>query len=353
MIDFTPYLDDLASRIVPDEEERVHAAWKRFLDGSGDASDPEPFVPPARTPRAPTVEWPVIHINDALGDIDLMVLHQLSLVSAALASGSNGILNVRSNYGVSIMTSQLGCEVVMMPREHGNLPTTRALAGPDPIRRALDAGVPDLRAGQGGDVFDAGARFAELLSRADVLDRYIILYHPDAQGPIDNAELAWGPEVFLAFYDTPELMHDFLDLMTEHYIAFLRAWFAEHPPRGTYSAHWGLLMRGQVMLRDDSLMNLSPEIYDEFIFDRESRCLTELGGGAIHYCGRGSHVIDRFAAMPDLTAVNLSQPHLNDMETVYRSTVDRGIVLLNLDAAAAASAGRDLHGRVQCSADPA
>ncbi|TVQ16915.1 MAG: hypothetical protein EA382_19490 [Spirochaetaceae bacterium] len=107
------------------------------------------------------------------------------------------------------------------------------------------------------------------------------------------------------------------------------------------------------MLRDDSLMNLSPEIYDEFIFDRESRCLSELGGGAIHYCGRGSHVIDRFAKMPDLTAVNLSQPHLNEMETVYRSTVDRGIVLLNLDAAAAASAGRDLHGRVQCPADPA
>ena len=107
------------------------------------------------------------------------------------------------------------------------------------------------------------------------------------------------------------------------------------------------------MLRDDSLMNLSPEIYDEFIFARESRCLTELGGGAIHYCGRGSHVIDRFAAMSDLTAVNLSQPHLNEMENVFRSTVDRGIVLLGLDPAAAASSGRNLHGRVHSPTRPA
>ena len=47
---------------------------------------------------------------------------------------------------------------------------------------------------------------------------------------------------------------------------------------------------------------------------------------------------------------NLTQPECNDMETIYRNTVDRGILLLGLDAAVAAAAGRDLRGRVHCAA---
>ena len=351
-VDLAPYLDDLASRIDPNEETRIHDAWVGFLEGRPGSLDATgAFVPPARAPRPATVRWPGIHINDALEDIDLMVLHQLSMVSAALEAGSNAILNVRANYGVSIMTSQLGCEVVVMAREQGNLPTTRPLAGPDPVRAALDHGVPDLRAGQGADVFDCGERMAELLRRHDVLDRWVMLYHPDAQGPIDNAELAWGSDIFLAFYDDPQLVHDFLDLMTEHYLAFLRAWFAAHPPRSPYSAHWGYLIKGQIMLRDDSLMNLSPQVYDEFIHVRERRCFAELGGGAIHYCGRGSHVIDRFHSIDGLTAVNLSQPHLNEMDRVFAHTVDRGLKLIGLEPGAAAAAraeGADLRGGVHC-----
>jgi hypothetical protein len=350
--DLTPFLDDLAARIDPDEEQRIHAAWIDFLEGrlAGTLAPSQPFVPPSRTAKPPAVEWPELHINDALADIDTMVLHQLSMVSSVLARGGNAILNVRTNYGVGIMTSQLGCEVVIMSREQGNLPTTRPLAGPNPIRAAIDRGVPDLRAGQGGHVFDCGERFREVLATREELESWVLLYHPDAQGPIDNAELAWGSDIFLAFYDDPGLVHSFLDLMTEHYIAFLSRWFEEHPPRGEYSAHWGNLIKGRVMLRDDSLMNLSPEIYDEFIFAREERCLRELGGGAIHYCGRGSHVIDRFARMDSLHAVNLSQPHLNEMDIVFANTVDRGLTLINLDPQTARTAGRDLNGRVHCPA---
>jgi hypothetical protein len=363
-IDFAPYLDDLASRIDADEEARIHESWIDFLEGrlAGKLGGAEPFVPPARVAKPAGIDWPRIHINDALADVDTMVLHQLSMVSDALAAGSNAILNVRTNYGVSIMTSQLGCEVVIMSREQGNLPTTLPLGGRDPaaagttredvIRRAVDRGVPDLRAGQGAAVFDCGELFAEVLGTHELLDRWILLYHPDTQGPIDNAELAWGSDIFLAFYDDPQLVHSFLDLMVEHYLAFLRKWFALHPPRGRYSAHWGHLIKGQVLLRDDSLMNLSPEIYDEFIFAREQRSLDELGGGVIHYCGRGSHVIDRFAAIDSLTGVNLSQPHLNDMDVVFASTVDRGLSIIALDPAAATTAGRDLGGRVHCPAKP-
>ncbi len=50
-------------------------------------------------------------------------------------------------------------------------------------------------------------------------------------------------------------------------------------------------------------------------------------------------------------AVNLSQPDYNDMEKMFRSTVDGGIRLLRLPRQAAETAlraGRNLHGLVHC-----
>jgi hypothetical protein len=104
--------------------------------------------------------------------------------------------------------------------------------------------------------------------------------------------------------------------------------------------------KGNIMLRTDSGMNLSPAMYDEFIRPYEQRCLDACGGGAIHYCGRGDHFIASMTSQRGLTGINLSQPHLNDMEVIYCNTVDRGIPILGLSrtaATAALAAGRDLH----------
>jgi uroporphyrinogen-III decarboxylase len=105
------------------------------------------------------------------------------------------------------------------------------------------------------------------------------------------------------------------------------------------------------MLRDDSAMNFSPEHFDEFIKPYDQQLLSRFGGGVIHFCGRGDHYISRLAGMQGVYAVNSSQPHLNEMETVLAHTVDRGIALLGLDRQVALQAlarGRALRGLVQC-----
>jgi hypothetical protein len=98
-------------------------------------------------------------------------------------------------------------------------------------------------------------------------------------------------------------------------------------------------------------MNLSRDMYDAFIRPYDQRLLNELGGGAVHFCGRGSHYIASTCEMDRMHAINLSQPELNEMETVYSNTVDKGIKLLGLGrehAEAALAAGRDLRGCVHC-----
>jgi hypothetical protein len=341
-------LADLNDRIDLAEDRRNLHAWIDFLEGRNTEN---PFVPPARTPRPPTVDWPQININDALEDIDLMVLREFKALSDQLAGGWWGRLNVRSNYGTSIMPCLFGCDLYIMDRATDTLPTALPLHDEGKVRQLVNAGLPDLRTGQGGLVFDCGARFVELMKDFPNIAQAVQIYHPDMQGPIDIAEVVWGSEMFLAVYDNPTLLSELLELVTETYIAFMTRWReVVPPPEGDYTAHWGSLMKGYPMLRNDSLMNLSPETYVEFVRPMDQRIYDAFGGqGGQHFCGRGDHFIEAMSEMKGLSVLAMSQPEYNDMETIFRHTVDQGICLIQFNHQAAEQAirsGRDLRGRV-------
>lgn len=338
-------LESVEERIDPAAEEDFEAQWRDFLLGSGDGSAyPNGIFTPERKKLSEPPEFPDININDAIGDYDTMLAAQLKNVSDALNSRTRA-LSVRSNYGTGILSSLFGAEIFVMPRETNTLPTTRAFNDTEKIREIFSKGVPDVNAGFGRRVFEMGELFAETFERYPKIKRFVPVYHPDTQGPLDIAELLWGGEMFYAMYDEPELVHSVLRVITDTYARFLGRWFGLFPPSDGINTHWDYKFKGSIFLRDDSAMNLSPELYREFAFKYDSELLGKFGGGAIHFCGRGDHYIDIMAQIPDLYCVNLSQPHLNDMEKIYSSTLDRGIKLLHFDRKRAlADSSRGYHG---------
>jgi hypothetical protein len=348
----TRYLDDLEARIDPQVEEQLLQAWRVFAAGDFTGE----VFSPAR-PRAcpPKVAWPKVTVNAALGDYDSMALQQYLGCSQVLEHGGGELLNVRCNYGTSILPSLFGVELFIMDADLDTLPTSRPLNDPQAVKRLVAAGLPDLQGGYGRQVFEMAGRFLAIGRKYPNIGRYVHIYHPDLQGPMDICEVIWGSSIFYALHDQPGLVKALLELVTETYRAFMHAWMACVPsqPDGlreeSFQAHWGFLHRGNLMLRDDSAMNLSPAMFREFIRPYDQRLLDEFGGGAIHFCGRGDHFVAEMSEMAGVYAINLSQPELNDMNTVFAYTVDRGINLLGLarEAAAAALAeGRHLHGRV-------
>lgn len=341
-------LDDLEARIDPADEERIHSEWIDFLEGRYQGGI---FSPARAEKRPPAVEWPHISVNRALDDYDAMALQQFGAVSDVLAAGGGSALNVRCNYGSSILPLVFGVPVYIMDEKLNTLPTSQPLNNRDAIRRLVDAGIPDLNTGYGARTFEMGHRFMEIAREYPRIGKYVNIYHPDLQGPMDVCEVVWGSTFFLALYEEPDLVHSFLELATETYTAFLNAWTKIVPFREKANTHWGLYHLGNIMLRDDSAMNLSPSMFDEYIRPYDSRLLKRHGGGAIHFCGHGDHYIASMCAMEGMTAIAMSQPHLNDMEIIYQATVDRGIALLGLKREAAEealAAGRDLHGLVHC-----
>ena len=342
------YLEELEERINPQVEDDVIAQWQRFWN----REITDDFFVPTRTQSPSKLEWPQINVNDAIEDnsFELMLLQQLCGVNGALSDTVGVVPQIRANYGSNIMPSLFGVEVVMMERALNTLPGSRPLSGgPEKIERLFDKGVPDCRAGQGAAVFDCAQFFIETLKDYPKLQKYCRIYHPDLQGPFDICEVVWGSDIFLALYDTPELVQRLMELITAAYISFIDEWFKLVPPREDFNAHYGWIHRGKIRLSLDSCMNLSPDNYLEFVKKYDAELLNRYGG-VVHSCGKVDHFVPLLADIPGYYAFNLSQPSYNNMEYIYQNTVDKNIPILGLARDAltqSVSHGRKLHGLVQ------
>ena len=360
------YLEDLERRIDGSIEDALWNDWRAFVDGEFTGAI---FSPRRSRPAPSMLPWPHILVNDALQSRELMALQQLAPCSAALAEGSGALMAVRSNFGTGIMPTLFGADLFLMDHDLDTLPTSIPLGGlesttvetslqaarttraAEAVLRLLDRGVPDIETGLGARVLDMGAWYLEKLQPYPKLQRYVHVYHPDLQGPMDVCELLWGSSMFMALVEAPDLVLQLLDLVTETYSRFMVAWTALFPFAGDYAVHWSMLHKGRIMLRDDSAMNLSPRMFDRFIKPFDSLLLREFGGGAIHFCGRGDHYIRSASEIEGLSTIAMSQPEYNAMDVIFDHTVDKGINLIGLSRSAVESAlarGRDLRGRVHC-----
>jgi hypothetical protein len=343
------YIEDLENRIDPALEDELMREWIGFTAGhfKGDI-----FSPQRKRKSPPQVAWPETTVNGAIADFDQMALRQLGICSKNIESGDGALMAVRSSYGTVIIPSLFGVELFFMEESQNTLPASKPLAGgKEAFRKIIKKGLPDLDSGLGGKVFEMGRRYMDIFSKYPKIGKYVHLYHPDYQGPLDICEMLWGSDLFLDLVDEPALVKDFLAHITETYVTLMNRWMEIVPFEKEYNVHWNMLHKGSIMLRIDSGMNISPEMYSEFSVPYDQRLLDLFGGGGIHFCGRGDHYIDRLAAMRGVFAVPMSQPHLNDMEKIFRHTVDIGIKLLGFSRKAADKAlasGRSLRGNVHC-----
>ena len=321
------YLDDIESRLDETQELHLLEAWQDFAYGRLSEG---PFNPPACSPVPPRIDWPQVHINDAIADPAAMLLHQFSMISDQLAAGHRYLLQVRANYGVGIMPSFWGVRPFIMPREMNTLPNIYPLDDGETEIRAIVAGqvsVDHRTNGYGPAIFTFGEHIATIRDRYPKIARFIRIDHPDGQGPLDIAELLWGSDIFYALFDEPQLVHGLLERIYAVYERFMRDWYQLVPMNDGDHAYGGRLHRGTIALRDDSAMNISADMCRDYVHPYDGCLLEAFGGGLIHFCGSGHHHIADMTQQPLLYAVDISQPELNDMDVILTHTVDRGIKL--------------------------
>lgn len=317
-----PYLQDIEKRLNMDEETRLRDAWLRWADhknGSG------LFCPPARAASRSALAWPHVNINDAIRDAELAVYRELEGVNRSLERGTNGTLRVRPNFGVGNIATAFGAELFIMPEETDELPNVKPLSR-ERLTEIADSPLPGRDAGNFAMVEQVAEHFQRIRERYPKFAACVRIEQPDMQGPMDNLELLWGSGIFYAFYDEPEIIHALLGRITDMIDQQMDEWLRLFPDPYRTAGYFRHIERGAVALRNDSAMNLSEAFFREFVMPYDGRLLKKYGG-IVHFCGRGDHFIGALTELEGLHGINMSQPHLNDMEKVFSLTIDRGVHL--------------------------
>jgi len=295
--------------------------------------------PPVSVACDPSPEFPYFPYAEGFYDQTKMMVNELvrpfchdkadvpSVVSS-LETGDDFPLQIRANYGVTVISSLFGAEVVV---RDGSMPWVRPI-GREKVIAALDKGVPDLHGGVGGRVIETMDFYRTKLADYPRARQAIHVTQPDLQGTFDNLHLLWGKDLFVGLYDEPELVHKALDLVAQTYSAYvkeIRPHTTEDVGEDCIALHWGVL-RGNVILKNDTSIMVSPQAYAEFVRPHDEQIFAACGPGAIHFCGSADHLRDEMLATQGLTTHDFGQPEMNDLAAWYRQARERNISFMHM-----------------------
>jgi len=287
--------------------------------------DEIPFVL-ADVSHASDNDWQEFPYNDAFVDPAKMLLNELRDPFLHHQLKDYRPVNLRCNYGTVIMPSLFG---VPYRLTETSLPWADHLGSRNDIRALIDRGIPDIKSGLGARIFETADYYCDVLAGYSNLGRAAEIYHPDFQGPFDSAHLIWGPDIFVALFDCPNLVHELLSLITKTYSEVMREWKRCNREGNEFNTHWDFYMKGGILLRDDTPVLLSSGQYEEFVKPYDQMLLDEFTGG-IHFCGRGDHFIPSMCESRNMYTLHVAQPELNDMNSLWESVRRNNLVLHGL-----------------------
>jgi hypothetical protein len=232
-------------------------------------------------------------------------------------------LTIRANFGTVVVASLFGGRAEQVGE---NPPWVRHFETREEFRAALDRNPLDFSQGWCPRVIERYQFYRAVLSDYPELARLLHLVLPDLQGPLDTAELLRGSEIYVDLYHEPDLIARALDLIARAQIGLaqhLRSYTSDSTDG--FSHQHAALIRGQILIRDDSAIMLSPAMYREHVAPYDEMVLAALGGGGIHSCGKCQHNVDEFFALPSIRCLDMGQPEMNDIDAIYAKARQRKI----------------------------
>ncbi|MFW6414431.1 MAG: hypothetical protein ACOCZS_03920 [Verrucomicrobiota bacterium] len=323
-------LNWLSSSIDPPRQQDIARRYQRALDYQD--IDRPPLVFSFPYPESADFQ-PYPH-REIFDDPEKMLYNELVYafgMSIALNTelGADLPLTVRANFGTVLTASMFGATIEQrddnppwVRPDSGNTISAREVAEKDPT--AISNGWIERAA-------DTMQKYHELLAPFPALKEQVIITLPDLQGPLDNLELLCGSETFLALTTEPDDVDAALTNLATAQVCLYRYFnqLTTEPENGYCHQH-GVMSKGNILIRNDSAIMVSPQMYREQISPHDERVLRECGGGGIHACGRCDHLTDTFLEQPSLQALDLGQPELNDVNAIYQQAAAHKIPLIRL-----------------------
>ncbi len=223
-------------------------------------------------------------------------------------------LSIRNNNGTIQIASIFGARWGI---HEDNFPWVEPFEEKSRLQRIADSTVPVTKeSGVLSLSFKILGFYREKLAQFPPLADAIQISIPDLQGPMDVAEQLWGSDIYYAFYDQRPLLDKLLSRIVDVIIGVAR-WFREIStdrlsPRIT--TQHGYMIPGQLLLRNDSSLVLSPGMYEEVVRPHDIRLAQAMGIVSLHSCGKWDHLVAPIIEIPGLRGLDTGNPEMMDIK---------------------------------------
>ena len=254
----------------------------------------------------------------------------LSRVVSALLLKNDNLLAIRNDHGTIQIASLLGGQWHF---HEDNYPWVGSLGSTDAIAELIAGNDPiDVNAGVMPQSTQALKFYRQQLAQYPNCNQAIQISLPDLQGPIDTADILWGSEIFAEILAHPQLVTAMLARVTDAMLQAISYYeeFTTDRLAPLANTQHGYNCPGRLLIRNDSAIMVSPDTYRRMILPHDARLLQEVGGGAIHFCGDGQHLIEPLLEIPDLRGIDLGQSAMMDAGLIYRMCAEKKVAITNL-----------------------
>ncbi len=323
-------LEHLGDVLDSDRQAKIEDLHRRALNW--EPVDRLPVIVTLPAPRQ--LRWAPYPHGEVFESPEKMLFNELVYAfNTSIASrdvlGDDLPCTIRANFGTVVIASMFGARVEQVD---DNPPWVRHDGDRDTsLEKVLDHDPLDFSKGWCPRVVQMCQFYENVLSDYPELKRLIKVVLPDLQGPFDNLELVVGSDVFSELYTNQDLICKALEAMATAQIGFARHLEPYVSERSdTFSHQHATMIKGRILIRNDSVILMSPQMYRSVVAPHDERVLRELGSGGVHSCGKTDDHVPAFLELPSIRCLDLGQPELNDVDRLYMQLKRRRIPLTRL-----------------------
>jgi len=233
---------------------------------------------------------------------------------------------IRANFGTVVIASLFGG---LVEQRGDNPPWIRHFETQDEFKTILEKDPFDFSQGICPQIISRYQFYQEVLADYPNLQKCIKIVLPDLQGPLDSLELLRGSDIYTDFIIDPETIENGLRLMAEAQVGFARHLkpFITDGPDG-FSHQHSVAIKGNILIRNDSAIMVSPEMYTGQVAPFDEYVLDGLGGGGVHSCGKIDFNVPEIFRLDSIKSFDFGQSYLNDVDSLYPLAREKKIPLL-------------------------
>ena len=250
------------------------------------------------------------NFKECFYDKKKMLLQQLLYVLPVVKANSDAIPSIRVNLGTVLLPSVFGLKIKVV---EDSLPW---IASHLEKRELSRMEIYDLIPIKEKGLIPKAVEYIEYFK--SIVGKSCRIYLPDTQGPFDIAHLARGSDIFTDIYDDAPFFHHLMELSTFVYIEASKLFkeIIEEPLASGFHFNGYYMGNCGVRVCEDSTTMLSARMAEEFTMSYLEKAIKPFGGGWVHFCGNGSHLIDLYLSSEYVKGINSGNPEMYEPREV-------------------------------------